>query len=87
MVEIPAGLAWIKNYYSYTTFKKGEVGQFLHQLKFMTNSRMDDLSGRIDNLSENVDQFREDFAEFKARENIIEDILKRVGRLESKVVA
>ena len=53
----------------------------------MTNSRIDDLSGRIDNLSENVDQFREDFAEFKAREKIIEDILKRVGRLESKVVA
>ncbi|GCC10674.1 hypothetical protein IPdc08_00707 [archaeon] len=78
-IEIPAGLAWIKNYYSYINFKKGEVGQFLHQLKFMTNSR-------IDNLSENIDQFREDFAEFKARENIIEDILKRVGRLGGKVV-
>ncbi len=53
----------------------------------MTNRRIDDLSGRIDNLSENVAQFREDFAEFKAREKIIEDILKRVGRLESKVIA
>ncbi len=34
-VEIPAGLDWIKNYYSYTNFKLCEVGQFLHPLKWV----------------------------------------------------
>ena len=36
-VEIPAGLAWIKNYYSYTNIKIWEVGQFIHPLKWMVS--------------------------------------------------
>ncbi|GCC10435.1 hypothetical protein IPdc08_00459 [archaeon] len=36
-VEIPAGIDWIKNYYSYTNFKICEVGQFLHQLKWVVS--------------------------------------------------
>ncbi len=36
-VEIPAGLDWIKNYYSYTNFKLCEVGQFIHQVKWVVS--------------------------------------------------
>ncbi len=36
-VEIPAGLDWIKNYYSYTNFRICEVGQFLHLLKWVVS--------------------------------------------------
>ncbi len=32
---IPAGIDWIKNYYSYTNFKICEVGQFLHPSKWV----------------------------------------------------
>ncbi len=34
-VKIPAGIDWIKNYYSYTNFKICEVGQFLHPSKWV----------------------------------------------------
>ncbi len=36
-VEIPAGIDWIKNYYSYTNFKICEVGQFLHPFKWVVS--------------------------------------------------
>ncbi|GBE55604.1 MAG TPA: hypothetical protein ENH28_06110 [Euryarchaeota archaeon] len=36
-VKIPAGLDWIRNYYSYTNFKLCEVGQFIHPVKWVVS--------------------------------------------------
>ncbi|GBE54447.1 hypothetical protein BMS3Bbin15_00600 [archaeon BMS3Bbin15] len=36
-IEIPAGLVWIKNYYFYTNFKRCEVRQFLHPVKWVVS--------------------------------------------------
>ena len=49
--------------------------------------RVDDLNRRVDNVVKELSEIKADLRELKTRDEIIQDIVKRVQKLEDRVFA